>query len=550
MSSAHFSRIASMSIVSTAGLILLLLCSSSLPCGLAHFKYGPNNGPKNVPNNGPTKDWFHPQGSDSCDRRVTPSNLTRDGSIKHVTEFQVVPTDAPEPWLKWFNAKNCKEHKSFSSNIDLEHIVDADDSSSRRSSSASHRLSASQATDDISDDIDDDNRSLIPMQLIQSIDAVTFELLKSAIRTKSSSRNRSNVVLSGVGVHQILSMLSAQIKGETLDEILRALGFGSELKTPCRQDLYHYLYQVLLRLLESHTTTKYYSGSVFAMRNDNRPVKEFEVLLQNRYGSIVKVGDLGSSEFIKRCRSELKRQVGKFADVELKETPSKETLFLVAQANYFESEWEKPFKAMPSMRFQVDETKSVSVPAMKTQERHFKYYGDKDVILVQIPYKSNFVMTIAMPSLEKSFEKTSLDPINIAKYLSKMSSCKIASLIMPKFKIDNEHNLIDMLKSMGINRLFDGAEDDLEEMFQKKDWSAKSGVVGQAIQNAAINVDHKGTVAKSYTSMDGRFRSLTMGRDIRIDRPFLFRVSRVIEHGEDVVDVPLFSGAVFNPIEP
>lgn len=105
-----------------------------------------------------------------------------------------------------------------------------------------------------------------------------------------------------------------------------------------------------------------------------------------------------------------------------------------------------------------------------------------------------------LPELQKSLLKT-------VTYDTKVE------FTMPKFKIENQIKLNDVLKYMGLDQVFSAA--DLSQMV----------TVGQPIRvsdvthAAAIDVDEKGTKASAVTSKIGHFPFFST----LIERHFLFR---------------------------
>ena len=91
-------------------------------------------------------------------------------------------------------------------------------------------------------------------------------------------------------------------------------------------------------------------------------------------------------------------------------------------------------------------------------------------------------------------------------------------LLMPKFKIKNDMNLISILKSMGIKKLFtdDGCLSRLSTM---------PLIASEFAQKSVINVDEKGTEAAALTYLIERNalpETNPKPVEFKVDHPFMY----------------------------
>nr|KAF6282797.1 serpin family D member 1 [Myotis myotis] len=105
-------------------------------------------------------------------------------------------------------------------------------------------------------------------------------------------------------------------------------------------------------------------------------------------------------------------------------------------------------------------------------------------------------------------------------------------VLLPKFKLEKNYNLVEALQSMGITALFDKS-------------SNMTGISDQKIvidlfkHQGTITVNEEGTQAAAVTTVG--FMPLTTQVRFNVDRPFLFLV---YEHRTSCL---LFMGKVANP---
>ena len=72
---------------------------------------------------------------------------------------------------------------------------------------------------------------------------------------------------------------------------------------------------------------------------------------------------------------------------------------------------------------------------------------------------------------------------------------------IPKFYIENEIEAVDMLKSMGIEDMFNPKKADFSYMLENQPYYVEPYYVENVIQNAIIGVDEKGTVASASSEI-------------------------------------------------
>lgn len=96
---------------------------------------------------------------------------------------------------------------------------------------------------------------------------------------------------------------------------------------------------------------------------------------------------------------------------------------------------------------------------------------------------------------------------------------KESTLVMPKFNIDNELDLVAFMKSKGADRLFSAETADLDRMFG----SNSGNFVDKFKQKATIKVHEKGAEAAAATSIEMVMKSMPRKqRTFEVKRPFKF----------------------------
>ena len=138
-----------------------------------------------------------------------------------------------------------------------------------------------------------------------------------------------------------------------------------------------------------------------------------------------------------------------------------------------------------------------------------------------LPTESNSLSSL-VPTLNSS-ELTSL--------LDSMRSTKLVSLNIPKFKLEDTHQLHEILPRMGMDLPFSGRAE-FDEITERSELK-----VSQSIQKALVEVDEEGTVAAAVTSIimctSSRY---SPSENFILDRPFFFMIR------DELTGVNLFMG--------
>lgn len=111
-------------------------------------------------------------------------------------------------------------------------------------------------------------------------------------------------------------------------------------------------------------------------------------------------------------------------------------------------------------------------------------------------------------------------------------------LMLPKFKIEQKLDLKHSLRKLGLIDLFNEDANFNAMMFPNRTTGNETLFVNQAIHNAYVDVDEKGTVAFGSTSLRSLVVSGFKEIIIQINRPFVFFIK------DTTRDVILFSGSL------
>lgn len=213
---------------------------------------------------------------------------------------------------------------------------------------------------------------------------------------------------------------------------------------------------------------------------------------------------------------------------------------VLLDAVYFKGMWDNKFdkEGTKEKPFKLASGEKILHPRM-IREGQFKYSETRDFQLVALPYQGNDVTAHVL--LPKRSLAGFVRQLSLASWRGWVSDCDLreGTLELPRFKFDNDYDLIPMLKSLGITKAFTDAAD-FRRLGDKL-------YVGQAAHKTFVKVNEEGTEAAAVTTI----YALTLGIEpphkepppfkMIVDRPFLFVIL------EDTTGAILFIGAINDP---
>jgi serpin B len=217
-----------------------------------------------------------------------------------------------------------------------------------------------------------------------------------------------------------------------------------------------------------------------------------------------------------------------------------DTRLVLTNAIYFKSAWANPFTAelTEKQAFHVTADRTVTVPMMH-QKEHFRLTEEEGFQALELPYAGGqATMLVILPRTSDGLAKVeaSLDPAALERTLANAKQANV-DVFLPKFKIETEFILSQVLKELGMPLAFS----------DKADFSGVSGspglAISEVIHKAYVDVNEKGTEAAAATAVIMRALAIQVGPEatFKADHPFIF-IIRDARSG-----TILFQGRVTNP---
>ncbi|CAH0747449.1 unnamed protein product [Diatraea saccharalis] len=200
---------------------------------------------------------------------------------------------------------------------------------------------------------------------------------------------------------------------------------------------------------------------------------------------------------------------------------------VLVNAIYFKGTWKKQFQPQNTMDqpFYVTPTTTVDVPMMY-KEDNYKFGNSVELksLLLEMPYIDNEAsMLIVLPEeldgLDSVLQKLAAGHDLFAD-VANMFDTKV-QVTIPKFKIETEIDLGDLLPKIGIKKIFDKTNSGLTKILNVDE----PLYVSKGIQKAFIEVNEEGAEAAAATAVGIVLYSAIINEppvpEFRADHPFL-----------------------------
>lgn len=327
-----------------------------------------------------------------------------------------------------------------------------------------------------------------------------------------------NLVCSPFSTSTVLAMTMAGARGETWAEMSRAL---------CLVDRGEAVPKQFGALLESLRALSTGEGVELSLANriwaQHRMaiLPEFRTVAKRSFGS-----DVGGVDFrgdpesarlaINHWVEEQTHQ--KIQDLFPRGLIEPETRMVLVNAVYFLATWEHPFseQVTDEAPFTPAGGAPVDVPMMRQRIRLRLADGERFQLL-EMPYRGGqLAMVIVLPKAVDGLAdvESELDPASLDTALASLSAREV-DVMLPRFRLLSQFDLVPPLQSMGMVRAFTDCAD-------------FSGIgptptqISSVVQKAFVEVNERGTEAAAATGVVQFAGETRVAIPFHADHPFLF----------------------------
>jgi serpin B len=360
------------------------------------------------------------------------------------------------------------------------------------------------------------------------------------------TKKNPNLVFSPYSIALALAMTEAGAKGETADELRRALHFA--LADDRAHDALNALDQAITEPTAPPKGTKppeiavansLWGQARYPLRSD------FLDLLARNYGAGLRFVDYGRDPDGARAAVNAwaeQATKGRIKDVVPPGVINEMTRLVLADAIYFKAQWVREFspKDTHESSFHTLTGRTVGVPMMSQDGHKFAYNSGDGYQVAEFPYWGGYSMTAILPA-EGTFGdfENALTPARLDAILSGLHEAQL-DVQMPKFEFEADASLKQTLGGLGVKAAFvpPGASSGADFTGMTE---ARELFLRDVLHKAFISVDEHGTEAAAATAAVLETVSGAPPAVMHLDRPFLF----LVRH--EASDTILFMGRVTDP---
>lgn len=363
-----------------------------------------------------------------------------------------------------------------------------------------------------------------------------FTFTASFNRLCSKYVDKASFVNSPFSVELCLAILHGGAVGSTAAQISRVLGIEKDADS-----YYQRCHQALLSATNSSGVRTKISSCLYVSK-ELHIIDVFLHFVAKNYLAQVERIDFGDSN---SASTLINRNVGRVTCGKIKDIIDPASLdceikAILVNAVYFKGNWNKKFDPANTRPcdFYIDSNRVVKTQMMMMEDVEFNAgcVDDLDCKCIELPYEdTNFQMLILLPhdrdGICRLENRIGTSTLREARKAMSGHRCK---LWLPKFTIETEYDLKQVLIEAGVEHLFDECHSDLSRITGRRDL-----VLSQAVHKAVIEVNEEGTEAAAATAMMLMRCSIPIEPprfEFKADHPFVFFV---IDRQSEVVH---FSG--------
>uniref|UniRef100_A0A8C6T6J0 Serpin peptidase inhibitor, clade I (neuroserpin), member 1 n=1 Tax=Neogobius melanostomus TaxID=47308 RepID=A0A8C6T6J0_9GOBI len=354
---------------------------------------------------------------------------------------------------------------------------------------------------------------------------ITAEFSVRLYQRLQARGDQGNIVFSPLSVALALGMVELGARGDSRDEIRRAVGF-SQLLPGTEFSLLQNLTSALSED-EAHYVVRFANSLYLQEGVSFSP--EFVHLMRKFFRAKVETVDFNKSAAV---AEQINHWVENHTESKIRELLSADdfnslTRLALVNAVYFRGSWKNQFRPENTRTFSFSRDDGSEVQTLMMYQQADFYYGEFSdgsqeaggvYQVLEMPYEGeDMSMMIILPRQEVPL--ASLEPIIKAPLLEEWANNvkrQKVEVYLPKFKVEQRIDLKEVLQELGVGNIFTNNAD-LSGMTDGKDL-----FVSKVVQKAYLEVTEEGAEGAAGSGMIALTRTLVLYPQVMADHPFFF----------------------------
>ena len=376
----------------------------------------------------------------------------------------------------------------------------------------------------------DEKAEAVAGDLVKANTEFSFNMFKALLEDDKDK----NIFISPISISVALAMTMNGTAGETFEGMQTALEYVGLTQEQINENF--------LSLLESleysdKDVVLTLANSIWLEPSYAPNIKEsFIEAIENYYLSGVFEAD--SPETINQWIEE--HTGGHIKDM-IKEFPADLVMYLI-NAIYFKGAWTTTFDKEDTKEatFTKDDESTVTAQMMGfTEMAEYVSYADDKVVGIRLPYGREKISFYAFAPIDWDYKPIdefidTLDQETFDSIINSFCEQELGGVYLPKFKIEYEKTLNDILKSLGMEKAFEGGFDNMVDTSQ-----GLNPYISNVKHKSFIEVTEEGTEAAAATVVEVVDESMPVM--FNANRPFFFVIR------DDRNGTILFMGKITDP---
>ncbi|MBN1252913.1 MAG: serpin family protein, partial [Bacteroidales bacterium] len=367
-------------------------------------------------------------------------------------------------------------------------------------------------------------------KLVNDINSFNFKIYNEI------DKKENNIVYSGFSISNALSVVYAGSRGKTATEFETV--FNNEIK----QDI-HKFYKELNQNLLLNREVDILTANALWLQNSYKYEKSYQQIIENNYSAKINKANFanqkGRDKALENINLWVKEKTkDKIINFIKPNMLSEATTLIIINAIYFNSLWDTPFlkEKTKSNQFYTINGDTIETSFLNN-ELNTNYFEDEKSKVIEIQYKNQKASIILI--LPKDNYSDFLDKFDINYYKFSLNNLKKdkVTVTIPKFKLEAQYDLTDILKKLGLELAFK-SNADFSGITGNKDLH-----ISNIIHKSVIELSEEGTEASSSTAiLTTRSTSVpSIPKSFVADHPFIFLIK------DNTSNLILFMGVMIKP---